>query len=70
MAQCQRMRSVYHWRSLIPWIDKALENGQSREEWKGQAERTKFLQQAITLFQLMVYVYVLVRCAVIAKLSH
>ena len=24
--------------SLIPWIDKQLDNGQSREEWKGQAE--------------------------------
>ncbi len=32
--------------SLIPWIDKALENGQSREEWKGQAETNKILQQA------------------------
>ena len=29
--------------SLIPWIDKALENGQSREEWKGQAETNKIL---------------------------
>ena len=24
--------------SLLPWIDKDLGNGQSREEWKGQAE--------------------------------
>ncbi|HYC43508.1 MAG TPA: aspartate-semialdehyde dehydrogenase, partial [Noviherbaspirillum sp.] len=23
---------------LIPWIDKQLDNGQSKEEWKGQAE--------------------------------
>ncbi|MDP1952483.1 MAG: aspartate-semialdehyde dehydrogenase, partial [Betaproteobacteria bacterium] len=23
--------------SLIPWIDKEMDNGQSREEWKGQA---------------------------------
>ncbi|MFU9136605.1 aspartate-semialdehyde dehydrogenase [Erwinia tasmaniensis] len=30
--------------SLIPWIDKQLENGQSREEWKGQAETNKILQ--------------------------
>jgi aspartate-semialdehyde dehydrogenase len=29
--------------SLIPWIDKQLENGQSKEEWKGQAETNKIL---------------------------
>jgi aspartate-semialdehyde dehydrogenase len=29
--------------SLIPWIDKQLSNGQSREEWKGQAETNKIL---------------------------
>ncbi|OCG38024.1 MULTISPECIES: aspartate-semialdehyde dehydrogenase [unclassified Gilliamella] len=29
--------------SLIPWIDKALDNGQSKEEWKGQAETNKIL---------------------------
>ncbi|MEW6561693.1 MAG: aspartate-semialdehyde dehydrogenase [Pseudomonadota bacterium] len=29
--------------SLIPWIDKALDNGQSKEEWKGQAEVNKIL---------------------------
>ncbi len=29
--------------SLIPWIDKELDNGQSREEWKGQAETHKIL---------------------------
>ncbi|GGB32307.1 aspartate-semialdehyde dehydrogenase [Oceanisphaera marina] len=29
--------------SLIPWIDSQLENGQSREEWKGQAETNKIL---------------------------
>lgn len=29
--------------SLIPWIDKQLDNGQSREEWKGQAESNKIL---------------------------
>lgn len=27
--------------SLIPWIDKQLDNGQSREEWKGRAETNK-----------------------------
>lgn len=29
--------------SLIPWIDKQLETGQSKEEWKGQAETNKIL---------------------------
>jgi aspartate-semialdehyde dehydrogenase len=29
--------------SIIPYIDKQLENGQSREEWKGQAETNKIL---------------------------
>ena len=29
--------------SLLPWIDKDLGNGQSREEWKGQAETNKIL---------------------------
>ncbi len=29
--------------SVIPWIDKQLENGQSKEEWKGQAETNKIL---------------------------
>ncbi|HAZ54421.1 MAG TPA: aspartate-semialdehyde dehydrogenase [Franconibacter helveticus] len=31
---------------LIPWIDKQLDNGQSREEWKGQAETNKILNTA------------------------
>ena len=29
--------------SLIPWIDKPMENGQTREEWKGSAETNKIL---------------------------
>ena len=29
--------------SLIPWIDVKLENGQSKEEWKGQVETNKIL---------------------------
>jgi aspartate-semialdehyde dehydrogenase len=29
--------------SLIPWIDTQLENGQSREEWKGVVETNKIL---------------------------
>jgi len=32
--------------SLIPWIDKDLGNGQSREEWKGMAETHKILGEA------------------------
>ncbi|EKY3198424.1 aspartate-semialdehyde dehydrogenase [Cronobacter turicensis] len=34
---------------LIPWIDKQLDNGQSREEWKGQAETNKILGTASTI---------------------
>lgn len=29
--------------SLLPYIDRQLDNGQSREEWKGQAETNKLL---------------------------
>ena len=29
--------------SLIPWIDVALENGQSKEEWKAVSETNKIL---------------------------
>ncbi|HEX7045513.1 MAG TPA: aspartate-semialdehyde dehydrogenase [Burkholderiales bacterium] len=29
--------------SLLPWIDRDLGNGQSREEWKGMAEANKIL---------------------------
>ncbi len=29
--------------SLIPWIDRPMDNGQTREEWKGQAETNKIL---------------------------
>jgi aspartate-semialdehyde dehydrogenase len=32
--------------SLLPWIDKDLGNGQSREEWKGLAETNKILGTA------------------------
>jgi aspartate-semialdehyde dehydrogenase len=31
--------------SLIPWIDKDLGDGQSKEEWKGMAETNKILGQ-------------------------
>jgi len=29
--------------SLIPWIDRLMDNGQTREEWKGYAETNKIL---------------------------
>lgn len=29
--------------NLIPWIDSAMENGQTREEWKGMSEGNKIL---------------------------
>jgi aspartate-semialdehyde dehydrogenase len=29
--------------NLIPWIDVALESGQSKEEWKAQVEANKIL---------------------------
>ncbi|WP_137937836.1 aspartate-semialdehyde dehydrogenase [Chitinivorax sp. B] len=35
--------------SLIPWIDKQLDNGQSKEEWKGQAEVNKILGTEATI---------------------
>ncbi len=35
--------------SLIPWIDKQLDNGQSREEWKGQAETNKILASSTAI---------------------
>ena len=34
--------------SLIPWIDSQLENGQSREEWKGGVESNKILGREST----------------------
>jgi aspartate-semialdehyde dehydrogenase len=33
--------------SLIPWIDKDLGNGVSKEEWKGGAETNKILGQGV-----------------------
>lgn len=32
--------------SLLPWIDREVEDGQSREEWKGYAETNKILGSA------------------------
>ena len=31
--------------SLIPWIDRSVEMGQTREEWKGYVETNKILQK-------------------------
>jgi len=43
--------SLQNWRvplaaSLIPWIDAPMENGQTREEWKGISETNKILGRA------------------------
>ncbi|MBI3369593.1 MAG: aspartate-semialdehyde dehydrogenase, partial [Burkholderiales bacterium] len=35
--------------SLIPWIDKDLGNGMSKEEWKGMAESNKILGNAVAV---------------------
>ncbi len=35
--------------SLIPWIDKPMENGQTKEEWKGIAETNKILGTKSTI---------------------
>jgi aspartate-semialdehyde dehydrogenase len=35
--------------SLIPWIDKKLENGQTKEEWKGGVEANKILGNTVVL---------------------
>jgi aspartate-semialdehyde dehydrogenase len=35
--------------SLIPWIDSALDNGQTREEWKGMSETNKILETSTSI---------------------
>jgi aspartate-semialdehyde dehydrogenase len=35
--------------SLLPWIDREVEDGQSREEWKGFAETNKILGTKVPL---------------------
>lgn len=35
--------------NLLPWIDSAVENGQSREEWKGMAETNKILGSKVAV---------------------
>lgn len=35
--------------SLLPYIDKQLDSGQSKEEWKGQAETNKILARAAVI---------------------
>ncbi|MEW5886190.1 MAG: aspartate-semialdehyde dehydrogenase [Pseudomonadota bacterium] len=59
---------------LIPWIDAQLDNGQSKEEWKGQAEVNKILgtTQAIPVDGLCVRIGAM-RChslALTLKLTH
>ena len=48
--------------SLIPYIDAQLDNGQNREEWKGQAESNKILGLQIDRFPSMVCACAWVRC--------
>ncbi len=35
--------------SLLPWIDREVEDGQSREEWKGYAETNKILGTTVPI---------------------
>lgn len=35
--------------SLLPWIDRAMDNGQTREEWKGQAEAGRILGERMAI---------------------
>lgn len=35
--------------SLIPWIDRCMDNGQTREEWKGENESNKILGTTQTI---------------------
>jgi len=35
--------------SLIPWIDKKMENGQTKEEWKAGAEANKILGNTVVI---------------------
>lgn len=41
--------------SLIPWIDKQMDNGQSREEWKARPRPTKSSAIRTIPFPLMAY---------------
>lgn len=53
---------------LIPWIDKQLDNGQTREEWKGRLRPTKSSAPR-TPFRLTVCACVSARCAATARPS-
>jgi aspartate-semialdehyde dehydrogenase len=48
-AEATRQFEVPLGGSLIPWIDKDLGNGVSREEWKGGAETNKILGNAMPI---------------------
>jgi aspartate-semialdehyde dehydrogenase len=54
--------------SLIPYIDKQLESGQSKEEWKGQVETNKILGN-LKSFLSMVTVCVLVQCVALSSIN-
>ena len=60
--------------SVIPWIDRPMETGQSREEWKGYAETNKILQNKTPIPVDGICVRVgLMRChsqALTIKLTH
>ena len=55
--------------SLIPWIDKQLDNGQSREEWKGRRRPTKF-SRPVTPFRSMACACASARCAATVRRSR
>jgi len=53
--------------SLIPWIDKDLGNGQSREEWKGSAETNKISVDRRNRFRSRASACASAPCAAIAR---
>jgi aspartate-semialdehyde dehydrogenase len=53
--------------SLLPWIDADLGNGQSREEWKAQAEGTRFSVARRNQFRSTACASASARCAATAR---
>ena len=53
--------------SVLPWIDSLVDNGQSREEWKGLTETNKLLGCSAQPIPSMACVCVLVRCVATVK---
>ena len=71
-ATTRRPTSACRWAArLIPWIDKDLGNGISREEWKGGAETNKILGQGAGFgtrrFRSMASACASARCAATAR---